>query len=114
MPMLTPIDYRMVASIGLGVPAAYYLISSGPEKTPHGAHGDQHEAVKETEKKEEAAPAGETEPQPDRDAEQKVDMKASSSSSSEEKSDQKGGSFGEPPSNVDKVRLSPCFCVPSP
>ncbi|KAF7588970.1 hypothetical protein BBP40_004972 [Aspergillus hancockii] len=88
----------MVASIGLGVPAAYYLISSGPEKKPHGAHDDHHEAVKETEKKEDAAPAGEAEPQPDRDAEQKVDTNESSSSSDEKK----GGSFGEPPSNVDK------------
>ncbi|KAB8238051.1 hypothetical protein ETB97_006073 [Aspergillus alliaceus] len=86
-----------LASIGLGVPAAYYLISSGPEKKPHGAHGDHHEAVVETEKKEEKAPAGESEPQPDRDAEQKVDTEAPSSSSGE-----KGGSFEEPPSNVDE------------
>ncbi|KAE8160426.1 hypothetical protein BDV40DRAFT_290176 [Aspergillus tamarii] len=88
----------LLGSVGLGVPAAYYLLSSGPEKTPHGGHGDHHEAVKETEKKEEQAPAGETEPQPDRDAEQKVDTEPSSTSSSE-----KGGSFGEPPSNVDEA-----------
>lgn len=102
MRMLTPIDYRLLGSVGLGVPAAYYLLSSGPEKKPHGGHGDHHEAVKETEKKEEQAPAGESEPQPDRDAEQKVDTEASSSSSGE-----KGGSFGEPPSNVDEVRSIP-------
>ncbi|KAE8367364.1 hypothetical protein BDV27DRAFT_155067 [Aspergillus caelatus] len=88
----------LLGSVGLGVPAAYYLLSSGPEKKPHGGHGDHHEAVKETEKKEEQAPAGESEAQPDRDAEQKVDTEASSSSSSE-----KGGSFGEPPSNVDEA-----------
>ena len=102
MQMLIPIDRRLLGSVGLGVPAAYYLLSSGPEKTPHGGHGDHHEAVKETEKKEEQAPAGETEPQPDRDAEQKVDTEPSSTSSSE-----KGGSFGEPPSNVDEVRSIP-------
>ncbi|KAE8414082.1 hypothetical protein BDV36DRAFT_266509 [Aspergillus pseudocaelatus] len=88
----------LLGSVGLGVPAAYYLLSSGPEKKPHGGHGDHHEAVKETEEKEEQAPAGESEAQPDRDAEQKVDTEASSSSSSE-----KGGSFGEPPSNVDEA-----------
>ncbi|KAE8336831.1 hypothetical protein BDV24DRAFT_167880 [Aspergillus arachidicola] len=88
----------LLGSVGLGVPAAYYLLSSGPEKKPHGGHGEHHEAVKETEKEEEQAPAGESEPQPDRDAEQKVDTEASSSSSGE-----KGGSFGEPPSNVDEA-----------
>ncbi|KAE8133537.1 hypothetical protein BDV38DRAFT_286721 [Aspergillus pseudotamarii] len=87
----------LLGSVGLGVPAAYYLLSSGPEKKPHGGHEDHHEAVKETER-EEQAPAGESEPQPDRDAEQKVDTEASSSSSNE-----KGGSFGEPPSNVDEA-----------
>ena len=102
MKMLTPIDYRLLGSVGLGVPAAYYLLSSGPEKKPHGDHGDHHEAVKETEKKEEQAPAGESEPQPDRDAEQKVEAGSSSSSAGE-----KGGSFGEPPSNVDEVRPIP-------
>ncbi|KAE8152891.1 hypothetical protein BDV25DRAFT_50307 [Aspergillus avenaceus] len=86
----------MIASIGLGVPAAYYLISSGPEKKPHGAHGDHHEAVEEAEQKEEAAPAEESQPQPDRDAEQKVEQAAPSSDQKE------GGSFGEPPSNVDQ------------
>ncbi|GAB1199513.1 hypothetical protein BDV32DRAFT_119205 [Aspergillus pseudonomiae] len=88
----------LLGSVGLGVPAAYYLLSSGPEKKPHGDHGDHHEAVKETEKKEEQAPAGESEPQPDRDAEQKVEAGSSSSSAGE-----KGGSFGEPPSNVDEA-----------
>ncbi|OGM51221.1 hypothetical protein ABOM_000262 [Aspergillus bombycis] len=88
----------LLGSVGLGVPAAYYLLSSGPEKKPHGGHGDNHEAVKETEKEEEQAPAGESEPQPDRDAEQKVETETSSSPS-----DEKGGSFGEPPSNVDEA-----------
>ncbi|KAE8377046.1 hypothetical protein BDV26DRAFT_264540 [Aspergillus bertholletiae] len=89
----------LLGSVGLGVPAAYYLLSSGPEKKPHGNHGEHGahlEDVKEAEKKEEQAPAEESEPQPDRDAEQKVEVSSSSS-------DEKGGSFGEPPSNVDEA-----------
>ncbi|KAE8357003.1 hypothetical protein BDV28DRAFT_126058 [Aspergillus coremiiformis] len=89
----------ILTSVGLGVPAAYYLLSCGPARAPHrshGNHGNHQEAVKETEK-EVGTPAETSVPQPVRDAEQKVDTEVPSSSSREN-----GGSFGEPPSNVDE------------
>ncbi|GLA28290.1 hypothetical protein AnigIFM63326_005861 [Aspergillus niger] len=82
----------LIASLGLGVPTAFYLLQSGPKKTPH--HGHEAHGAGHVEK-EEKAPAGEATPQPDRDAEQKTDTSSSSTESTP-------STDGKPPSEADQ------------
>ncbi|PWY68458.1 hypothetical protein BO70DRAFT_356169 [Aspergillus heteromorphus CBS 117.55] len=71
----------LIASVGLGVPAAYYIFQSRPQKKAHHGHEEEPKAepVKEEEEKEAKAPAGEAAPQPDPESEQKVESSSSSS-----------------------------------
>ncbi|KAL5364893.1 hypothetical protein BJX96DRAFT_158179 [Aspergillus floccosus] len=58
----------MIGSITLLGPGLYYLLQNSPQKQAHhDDHDDHHNPPKEAH-----APAGESAPQPDRDAEQKV------------------------------------------
>ncbi|KAK1147776.1 hypothetical protein N8T08_000289 [Aspergillus melleus] len=94
----------LLGSVGLGGPAAFYLIQSRPQKQSHDHHGEAHTGGPEdAEKKEAETSAKEAEAQPDRDAEQKTEQ-ASEPKSDEGSGDDKpkGGSLGEPPSNVDQ------------
>lgn len=95
--------HRLIGSVGLGGPAAFYLIQNRPQKKPHDHHGD--ELHDDAEKKEAVAPAKQAEPQPDRDAEQKTEQASESKSDGGSDAEKpQGESFGEPPSNVDQVR----------
>ncbi|PYI11491.1 hypothetical protein BO78DRAFT_393426 [Aspergillus sclerotiicarbonarius CBS 121057] len=73
----------LIASVGLGLPTAYYLLQGGPQKKPHHGHEEAHGTghVEKEEKNEAQSSAGETAPQPDRDSEQKVESSSSSSGS---------------------------------
>ncbi|GES60254.1 hypothetical protein ATEIFO6365_0002058600 [Aspergillus terreus] len=57
----------MIGSATLLGPGLYYLLQNRPQKQAHHASHDDHGPPKEAH-----APAGESAPQPDRDAEQKV------------------------------------------
>ncbi|OOF99205.1 hypothetical protein ASPCADRAFT_204870 [Aspergillus carbonarius ITEM 5010] len=86
----------LIASVGLGLPTAYYLLQGGVQKKPHHGHEEAHGSGHvEKEQKEAEAPAGESAPQPDRDSEQKVE-------SSSSPSDTTPSTDGKAPSEADQ------------
>ncbi|RAL01300.1 uncharacterized protein BO80DRAFT_424855 [Aspergillus ibericus CBS 121593] len=86
----------LIASVGLGLPTAYYLLQGGPQKKPHHGHDEAHGAghVEKGEKKEAESSAGDAAPQPDRDSEQKVESSGSGSTPSTD---------GKAPSEADQA-----------
>ncbi|PYH49694.1 uncharacterized protein BP01DRAFT_352256, partial [Aspergillus saccharolyticus JOP 1030-1] len=105
----------LIGSLGLGIPGAYYLLATGPKAaasshdTPdtHN-HGEPKGKVSTSApiEKEEAAAAKDSTPQPDRDAEQKIESSDSGAAAA--------STDGKAPSEADEVRSLLClfrFCV---
>lgn len=102
-PKLT-ISNRLLGSIGLGGPAAYYLIQTGPEAKPH--HGHDHATSEGQVHHEENTEQGEEEAQ----SEPAASPEAKEPEESAAREVKKLESSNQKPSEVDQVSIPSFIC----